>query len=225
MKQSTIGSLSGINVQGEVNSVQNEHDFQIARRVEQVKKDFNYTIINGVYHESTGTNDAWKTRGIVNGITSNNVDAGGAALDKTLLTSAITSAMANGFVWSEGNMEMWVNPAELERINDAWAGLAGFGTPATRNEGGYAITRLYTYFGTIDVHFDVAFPANTIAILNMSEIGTVELDVPNKGCWFYEDIAKQGASEGGQIYGQAGLDYGAEQAHILISNYKTSDAL
>lgn len=218
LKQATTGRMSGLNQEGSRNNVQDELDFQIAMRMKQMKMDFNYTCINGVYQQSTGTNVAWKSRGIIAGITTNVVDATDQTLGKDMITSAVTEAIKNGFVWEDGRMEMWVNPSMLEKINDAWAGLTGFSQPATRTEGGVAITSLYTYFGVINVYYDAAFPADTIAILNMGEIGTVETDVPGKGCWFYEDISKQGASEGGQVFGIAGLDYGAEQRHILIQN-------
>jgi len=46
--------------------------------------------------------------------------------------------------------------------------------------------------------------------------------VPGKGLLFYDEVAKSGASNGGQLYGQIGLDYGAEEYHGTITGLATS---
>jgi len=47
----------------------------------------------------------------------------------------------------------------------------------------------------------------------MTHCAPVFLPVPGKGFLFYEELAKSGASEKGQIYGQIGLDHGPEIYH------------
>jgi hypothetical protein len=50
----------------------------------------------------------------------------------------------------------------------------------------------------------------------MSYIAPVFVPVPGKGYLFYEELAKKGAAEEGQLYGQIGLYYGPEAAHGKI---------
>lgn len=217
LKSSATGSMAGLNIAGQVNNVMNELDFQASAKMLKMKKDLNYTIINGVKQESTSNTVAWKTAGLISAITSN-TQAG--EFSAASLNSAIVAAMANGFSFADGSMELWVNPADLATINSAYTGETGFGLPATRTEGGVAITSIMTNFGSIVVEYDVMIPQGTYLLLNVGELAIAELDTivdgVNKGTWFYEALAKSGASERGQIYGQAGLDYGAEWHHIRL---------
>ncbi len=48
------------------------------------------------------------------------------------------------------------------------------------------------------------------------------MPVPGKGNFFLESLAKTGAADKYQIYGQCGLDYGAEWYHGKITELDTS---
>lgn len=212
LKQSANGAMAGLNIAGQQNNVANELDFQIASKMEKMKKDLNKTAISGEFQKSTGNTVAWKSRGLVEGITSNVASI--SSLTADAFNTAITNAIEKGFTFEDGRMELWVNPADLNTVNQVFSAMNGFGTPRTRTEGGIAITEIVTNYGTISVNYDAMIPANTMLLLDMSQLAIAELDVPNKGNFFYEALAKTGAAEKGQLYGQAGIDYGAEWKHI-----------
>ena len=86
----------------------------------------------------------------------------------------------------------------------------------SRNIGGMNIDTLVTDFGNVGVITNVAMPSGTILFYNPSVCRPVEQPVPNKGNFFYESLAKTGAAERGQLYGQIGLDYGPEWFHGVI---------
>jgi hypothetical protein len=214
LKQSAVGNMAGINIAGQYSNVNDELDFQVAGKMAKMKKDLNYTLINGKKAEATTSAVAAKSGGIIEGIKTNAV---GSAFTKDGLNAAIVSAMANGFSFADGSHEIWVNPADLALINSQYTSANGFGLPASRTEGGEAITSILTNFGTVRVDYDAMIPQGTVLLLNMNELAIAELDVQGKGCWFYEALAKTGAAEQGQLYGQAGIDFGAEWSHIKFT--------
>ena len=219
LKQSAVGTLGGINIANQQSNVQNEVDFQVAGVFEKIKKDLDYTLINGAYQEGTNNTTAWKSRGIIAGLESSKSEY--TALSADFFSQAINAAFGRGFVFEDGALEMWVNPADLQKINEIYSGLNGFAQPATRTEGGYAIKTIMTDFGMLDIDYDQYIPQGTMLILNMRELAIAELFVPGKdgteGSFFYEELARTGAAFKGQVYGQAGIDYGAAQKHILLT--------
>ena len=65
----------------------------------------------------------------------------------------------------------------------------------------------------------------TLAMLDMNKIVPVVRNIVGKGYGvFYEDLAKVGASEKGQLYGEMGIDYGSEYFHAKITNLTTAPA-
>ena len=66
VKESNRGRMSGLNTAGQQNNVQTtEKDWQIARKLEKIARDIEYTIINGVYQKATDASTANKTRGLI----------------------------------------------------------------------------------------------------------------------------------------------------------------
>lgn len=212
LKQSATGQMAGINVAGQYSNVTDEFDFQIAAKIAKMKKDLNYTLINGKKSASSSSAVAAQSGGIITGITTNTVAS---AFSKDAFQAAMVEAMKHGF--SLNGHELWVNPADLEKVSAEYTSASGFGLPASRTEGGEAITSILTNFGTVRVDYDAMIPEGTYLLLNLGDIAIAELDMPNKGNWFYEALAKTGAAEQGQVYGQAGIDFGAEWAHIKFT--------
>lgn len=60
-------------------------------------------------------------------------------------------------------------------------------------------------------------PAGTALLLNIDVISPVYQPVPGKGNFFLEQLAKTGAGEKYQLFGQIGLDYGPEWYHCKIT--------
>lgn len=222
MKQTNRDALGGVNLAGAANNVPNEFDFQVARRVAQIKLDLNHTIINGQYQYTRGsTTVAPRTRGLVSAIQTNRFDVAGAELKRTIINDALKESIANGA--DPTAFEIWVNPGMLDKISDVYAALPGFAQPPARVEGGIAITQIVTPYAPLRVEWEPKMPMNMIGLFNMSQLAIAEKIHTNEfgvliGALFFEPLAKIGASARGQLYSELGLDYGAEWHHALIEN-------
>lgn len=214
LKQSAVGNMSGLNIAGQQSNVTNERDFQVAATMMKIAKDMNYTLINGVYQKGSTNTTAYKSRGLIAALDATKSEY--TALDKNTLNAGILAAMEKGFMFDDGRVELWINPGNFAEFNDVYSSTSGYAQPATREEGGIAIKYILTDFGWVEINYDRMIPKDSFMLLNMNELAIAELDVPGKGNFFYEELAKNGAAERGQIYGQAGIDYGAAQKHILF---------
>lgn len=215
-KQSNGARLSGLNTAGQQNNAPSEKDFQIARKLEKIARDVNFTFINGTYQLSTASNVANKTRGILELATSiNTIAAAGAALDKAKVDALLLEMYTNGAKFE--NVVMFTNGYQKQKLSQIY----GY-APQDRNVGGVNIKQIETDFGNIGISLDRMMPADTVGVFEMSEINPVFQPVPGKGNFFYEELAKKGAAEEGQLFGQIGLAHGPAFLHGSITGLATS---
>jgi hypothetical protein len=212
VKMSNQGRLSGINTAGASNNVPTEKDFQIARALEKIARDVEYTFINGTYNLAGNSGQANKTRGLLELCTVNTVDAGAVALSKTLIDTLLLEMFTNGATFK--NLAIFCNGLQKQRLSDIY----GY-APMDRNIGGLNIKQIETEFGNISVMPAHRFmPAAQMLVAEMSVLAPVFQPVPTKGNLFYEELAKTGAAEEGQIFGQIGLDHGPSFMHGTLTN-------
>ena len=216
LKQSNRGKLSGLNTAGAANSVANELDWQIARRLEKIARDVEYTFINGVYQEATSATVANKTRGMIELCDSGTtIAATGAALSLVLLRN-IYKAMADaGAPFS--NMVAFCNSYQKQAITQLYESQVGYNAPARRTLGGMSIREIENDFFSMGIVYDPFMPADTILIADVAFLSPVFQEVPGKGVLFLEDISKLGAADRKQIYGQLGLAHGPAFLHGTIT--------
>jgi len=219
-KQSVVGSIVADATTGLVDKtqdqpVQNEKDFQIAANLRQIAVNADYTFLNGAYQKATSAAVAAKSRGIITAATTNTVDANSAALSRTLFNALIAEMAGNGAQFQ--NPVIFCNAFQKQKITEIY----GY-TPADRNVGGMDIKQIETDFATFGVVWDPHVPAATLLVADLAVCHPVFLPVPGKGTLFYEELAKTGASEKGQLFGQMGLDYGPEEFHGTITSLATS---
>lgn len=215
MKESNRGRLTGLNTAGQQNNVQTtELDWQIARTLEKISRDIEYTIINGVYQKAPDENTAGKTRGLIELCTNKtNIDGGAKQLNKALLQQLFKEMFDAGAIFS--NMVLVLGSTQKQIITDIYSY-----APTDRNIGGTNIKQIETDFGNIGIMLDRFMPQNAVLAAEMSVIAPVFQPVPEKGNFFYEELAKKGAATEGQIFGQFGLDHGPDFMHGLIKNLK-----
>ena len=218
-KQSSTGFVTADGTTGKVDitdnqPVQNEKDFQITAHMRQLAVNVDYTFLNGVYQQATDATTAARSRGIITGA-HNSVNASGAALSRTLINTLIRTMAANGAEFV--NPVIFVNAFQKQKISEIY----GY-APADRNVGGFNINQVETDFAMLGVVWAPNVPTNTLLIADLAFCTPVFLPVPGKGVLFYEELAKTGASERGQIYGQIGLDYGPKEYHGKIISLATS---
>lgn len=214
-KQSNKGTISGIAITGQTQPVGNEKDFQIASALKQLAIDVEYTFLNGAYQKATSASVAAKTRGIIAACSTNTVAAGSTALTKTHVDSLLRAMASNGAQF--GNMVLFANAFNVNRISSQY----GY-APTDRTVGGVAVKTILTDFCTLSVVWAPFMPTTTVLVADMSAVSPVFLPVPSKGYVFYEELARTGAAEQGQLYGQIGLDYGPEEFHGTITGTTSS---
>lgn len=216
-KMSSMGQLSGVNIAGQSANPQNELDFQVGIKMKKIAKDVEYTFLNGVYQDGLYDDVAYKTKGIVNAIESITANAGGEGL--TYWDVAVLLKDLSGEAPVDGVVLMARGENIMQLNADAMANKMTV-IPASRNINGINIDTLVTPFGTIGLLVNNFLPKGTAVIVNPSVCSPVYMPVPGKGNFFLESLAKEGAADKFQIYGQLGLDFGAEFYHAKITNLK-----
>lgn len=219
-KQSNMGTLSGANLAGQEANPQSELDFQVARKMDKIARSIEKTFIQGTYNKATKDSEVNKTRGLISAITTNVKDLKGEALDMWAINDMLVKMKSNGADIS--TLTLWATSIQISQINGS-AIEAGFevGTPY-KNEFGIRITDVICPAGTVHMAEGEFLPEGTALVLNIPAIHPVEQPVPGKGNFFLEDLAKTGAGEKKQIFGQIGLDYGMEHLHGKFTGIKTT---
>lgn len=219
-KESNMGTLSGVNIANQTANPMNELDFQVAAKMIKVQRDIEYTFINGVYNKATKDSEANKTRGMVNAITSNVMTMGGAELsvwdvaDMLKLIQEANAPTAGLSLWVDGITRLQLN-ADATRNNLTIV-------PSDRTLNGINISTLITPMGNVDIVSGQFIPAGTALVMNLGVISPVYQPVPGKGNFFLEPLAKTGAGEKYQLFGQIGLDHGPEWYHGKFTGLATA---
>ena len=211
VKQSNMGTLSGINIENQQANPVNELDFQVAAKIQKVNRDIEYTFINGVFNKATSDATANKTRGLIPAITTNVTAMGNKPLglwDIADMVKKIYGANAP----TEG-LCLWCDAITLFQINADAVQNGLTVVPAAREVNGIALSSVITPIGVVYLYLGECLPAGTALLLNLDVIAPVYQPVPGKGNFFLEPLAKVGAGEKYQLFGQIGLDHGPEWYH------------
>jgi hypothetical protein len=210
-KQSNMGTLNGINIENQQANPMSELDFQVAAKIQKVNRDIEYTFINGVYNKATTDATINKTRGLIPAITSNVKAMGSKPLglwDIAEMVKKIYGANAP----TEG-LCLWCDAITLFQINADAVQNGLTVVPAAREVNGIALSSVVTPLGIVYLYLGECLPAGTALLLNLDVIAPVYQPVPGKGNFFLEPLAKVGAGEKYQLFGQIGLDHGPEWYH------------
>src|SRR5690606_17500492 len=90
-------------------------------------------------------------------------------------------------------------------------------TEGNRNVGGVNVQTVETDFGRLGIMMDRHVPQDTIIVCSLEQLRPVFLNIPGTGVMFEEPLAKTGASDEVQLYGEIGLEDGNEKAHAVMS--------
>jgi len=208
VRMSNQGRLSGINTAGAKNSVASEKDFQIARALEAIARKVEWHFLQGTYALSAAVNQPNQTRGMLEVCAGmSTVAAAGAAFSKTLFDTLMLEMFDHGAMFK--NMVLFCNGYQKQMISNIY----GY-APEDRNVGGVNIKQIETDFGNIGIApAHRMMPTSSLLLADMSVISPVFQPVPGKGNMFYEELARTGAAETGQLFGQIGLNSGPDFAH------------
>jgi hypothetical protein len=142
-----------------------------------------------------------------------------AALTTLNLNSLMQTVYTNGGMSEQATATLMVPPAQKPKLTAAYI-TTGYGTAyqeTSRTVGGVSVQTLITDFGTLNIMLNRHLPSDTIVVVSLEECSPVYLNVPGKGHFFAEPLAKTGAYEKVQIYGELGLLYGNEYKHGKIT--------
>jgi hypothetical protein len=219
-KMSNMGTLSGLNVENQQANPMNELDFQVAAKIQKVNRDIEYTFINGTYNKATSDATINKTRGLVTAITTNVTAMKSKALglwDIADMVKKIYGANA-----PTDGLCLWCDATTLFQVNADAVQNGLTVVPAAREINGINLSSVVTPIGVVYLYLGECLPAGTALLLNLDVIAPVYQPVPGKGNFFLEPLAKTGAGEKYQLFGQIGLDHGPEWYHGKFTGISTA---
>lgn len=210
-KQSNMGTLSGINIANQQANPINELDFQVAAKMQKVNRDIEFTFIRGTFNKATSDTTVNKTRGLVEAITTNTKAMGSKPLGLWDIADMVkkiygANAPTDGLV-------LWCDATTLFQVNADAVQNGLTVVPAAREINGIALSSVVTPIGVVYLYLGEFLPAGTALLLNLNVVAPVYQPVPGKGNFFLEPLAKTGAGEKYQLFGQIGLDHGPEWYH------------
>ena len=210
-KQSNMGTLSGINIENQQANPMNELDFQVAAKIQKVNRDIEYTFINGVYNKATKDSEVNKTRGLVPAIVSNVTAMAGKPLGLWDIADMVKKVY--GANAPTDGLCLWCDAITLFQVNADAVQNGLTVVPASREVNGISLSSVVTPIGVVYLYLGECLPTGTALLLNLDVLAPVYQPVPGKGNFFLEPLAKTGAGEKYQLFGQIGLDHGPEWYH------------
>ena len=219
-KQSNMGTLSGVNIANQQANPVNELDFQVAAKIQKVQRDIEFTFIQGAYNKASSDATVNKTRGLVAAITTNVTAMGNKPLGLWDIADMVkkvygSNAPTDGLV-------LWCDAITLFQINADAVQNGLTVVPAAREINGIALSSVVTPIGVVYLYLGEFLPSGTALLLNLDVIAPVYQPVPGKGNFFLEPLAKVGAGEKYQLFGQIGLDHGPEWYHGKFTGIATT---
>ena len=219
-KQSNMGTLSGLNVASQQANPINELDFQVAAKIQKIQRDIEFTFIQGAYNKATSDATINKTRGLVTAITTNVTTMSSKPLGLWDIADMVKkiygqNAPTDGLV-------LWCDAVTMFQINADAVQNGLTVVPAAREINGIALSSVVTPIGIVYLYLGECLPSGTALLLNLDVIAPVYQPVPGKGNFFLEPLAKTGAGEKYQLFGQIGLDHGPEWYHGKFTGIATT---
>lgn len=222
-KQSNSGRMSGLNTAGQNPNPADEKAWQIQQKLIKIARDVEYSFLNGTYQVATAADVPNKTRGMLELCTSDagtSIAAAGAELNKDMLDNLFREMAENGAYF--GKMVLFCGAYQKQMITKLYAKQFNANMQTVQNVGGMNITEIETDFFKMGICWNRFMPKDAILIADMNHIAPVFQAVPGKGVLFEEELAKVGASDKIQIYGQIGLAHGPAFLHGAITGLATS---
>lgn len=223
VRQSNSGRMSGLNTAGAAPAVADEKAWQVQQKLKKIARDVEYSFVAGKFQRSTGVDVPNKTRGMLElAATSATIAAAGGALTKEMLKNLFRQMAENGAYFD--NMVLFAGAYQKQAITALYEEQLGYNQPASRNVGGMNVTELETDFCKLGIVWNRFMPTDSLLVADVAHMAPVFQEVPGKGVLFEEALAKTGASDRSQLFGQIGLAHGPAWLHGSITGLKASDA-
>lgn len=191
--------------------------WQLEQQFKQVARDIEKTFITGTYASPTTNAAPRKTRGLLEAITTNvAATTVGAGLTEDDVLGLMEDAWQNGGLQEGETRTVIVNSTLKRALTKIFIKDAGYKEEA-RNVGGVNLQTFETDFGRFNIMLNRYAPADKLIVASLEDLRPAFLEIPGKGHFFAEPLAKTGASDKVQIYGEIGLNYGNEKKHGVLT--------
>lgn len=190
--------------------------WQIDQELKAIATDVERTFIEGTFQNPTSNAQPRRTRGLLEAIETNVV----AAPDLEAVTTDVVKqlfklAYDNGGIRQGETRTLMVGSDALLHLDDIYLDQRGF-REQERTVGGTALSTFITPFGRANIMLDPWMPADAMAVVDLSQCRPRFLEIPGKGHFFVEPLAKTGSADRVQIYGEIGLEYGNQRHHAKL---------
>ncbi len=144
----------------------------------------------------------------------------GVTLTKAMIDTLLQTAFDNGGLMEGETRTLLVGSAQKLAVTAAYTSAGYVRKDLEGRIGGVVVDRIDSDFGTLNVMVDRHMPSDTIAAVSLEQCRPVYLEIPGKGHFFEEPLAKTGATDRNQLYGEVGLDYGNQLMHAKLTGLK-----
>ena len=228
-KMAAIGQFSGVNIAPlEDDVVLDELQLQTEAELQSMGVDIEKSFLSGTLQIPADNTTARHTQGILGAIETNLSNVSGD--ESTVLAPAMIDSLLQTMYTNAAplNQETTVLLASAETalwVSYAYAAQSSLSAPIRdQTIAGVAYKTITTTFGTFAVMMDRWMPNNELGIIDLSACYPVFTEVPGKGVLFVEPLAKTGATEQWQLYGEIGLEWGPETYHGLLTGFTAPSA-
>jgi hypothetical protein len=188
--------------------------WQLEQQFKQIARDVEKTFLTGTYAAPADNTTARKTRGLLEAIATNVATTTKTAATVTAdeILDLFQAVWDNGGISETETRTVIVNATLKRALTRLFITDKGY-KEETRNVGGANLQTFETDFGKANIMLDRYMPADTLVVCSLEDCKPAFLEIPGKGHFFSEPLAKTGASDRVQIYGEIGLIYGNEKKH------------
>jgi hypothetical protein len=144
----------------------------------------------------------------------------GVTLTKALIDTLLQAAYDSGGLMETETRTLLVPSSQKLAVTAAYTAAGYVQKQLDGNVGGVNVNRIESDFGNLNIMVDRHMPQDTIAAVSLEQCRPVYLEIPGKGHFFEEPLAKTGATDRNQLYGEVGLDYGNQMAHAKLTGLK-----
>ena len=215
----TVGQVPGQLVPGS----EFEHQMNIAGK--QLRRDMNYTLINGVYNRpADASGDNRQTRGLlsfINTFASGNVLAAAGTGTQALTIDLIEEAELLRRKGGGGAGVIIAHPVQIQKINNLYKNFNDQSTwrPADRSVEGRAMKSIITPWGTpLGLITDENMPNDQILQADLSQVAMWIKPVPGMGGLFVWEVPSAKRTKVSELYVEAGFTFGVPTSHSLITD-------
>nr|DAH25691.1 MAG TPA: Major capsid protein [Caudoviricetes sp.] len=192
--------------------------WQLEQQFKQIARDVEKTFFTGTFANPADNTSPRKTRGLIQAITTNVATTSHTAANLT--ADDVLDLMEK--VWAAGGIQegetrtLIVNSTLKRALTRVFIKDAKY-EEASRNVGGVNLKTIETDFGTCNIMLNRFAPADKLIVASLEQLKPAFLEIPGKGHFFAEPLAKTGAADKVQVYGEIGLNYGNERAHGVLT--------